>query len=104
MKGGEFTGCVADCRIEYFPRNPQSNQQGARISPRYVSAFFQTEETTMAVSPDITREILRHIQDNRVMPKSLPGVDPEDLHNEFTRLWRKGLITSDREPIVTGTR
>ena len=56
----------------------------------------------MAVSPDITREILRHIQDNRVMPKSLPGVDSEDLHNEFTRLWRKGLITSDREPIVTG--
>ena len=56
----------------------------------------------MAVSPDITREILGHIQDNRVMPKSLPGVDPEDLHNEFTRLWRKGLITSDREPIVTG--
>ena len=46
----------------------------------------------MAVSPDITREILCHIQDNRVMPKSLPGVDPEDLHNEFTRLWRKGLI------------
>ena len=56
----------------------------------------------MAVSPDITREILRHVQDNRVMPKSLPGVDPEDLHNEFTRLWRRGLITSDREPIVTG--
>ena len=56
----------------------------------------------MAVSPDITREILRHIQDNRVMPKSLPGVDSEDLHNEFTRLWRNGLITSDREPIVTG--
>ena len=56
----------------------------------------------MAVSPDITREILRHIQDNRVMPKSLPGVDSEDLHNEFTRLWRRGLITSDREPIVTG--
>ena len=57
----------------------------------------------MAVSPDITREILDHIHDNRAMPKSLPGVDPEDLHNEFTRLWRKGLITSDREPIVTGT-
>ena len=56
----------------------------------------------MAVSPDITREILRHIQDNHVMPKSLPGVDSEDLHNDFTRLWRKGLITSDREPIVTG--
>ena len=56
----------------------------------------------MAVSPDITREILRHIQDNRVMPKSFPGVDSEDLHNEFTRLWRRGLITSDREPIVTG--
>jgi hypothetical protein len=56
----------------------------------------------MAVSPDITREILRHIQGKSVMPKSLPGVDPEDLHNEFTRLWRKGLITSDREPIVTG--
>ena len=56
----------------------------------------------MAVSPDATREILRHIQDNGTMPKTLPGVDREDLHNEFTRLWRKGLITSDREPIVTG--
>ena len=56
----------------------------------------------MAVSPDATREILRHIQANGTMPKSIPGLDREDLHNEFTRLWRKGLITSDREPIVTG--
>jgi len=56
----------------------------------------------MAVSPDVTREILRYIQDSGAMPKILPGVDQEDLHNEFTRLWRKGLITSDREPIVTG--
>ena len=56
----------------------------------------------MAVSPDVTREILRYIQDSGAMPKTLPGVDQEDLHNEFTRLWRKGLITSDREPIVTG--
>ena len=56
----------------------------------------------MAVSPDTTREILRHIQANGTMPQSIPGLDREDLHNEFTRLWRKGLITSDREPIVTG--
>ena len=56
----------------------------------------------MAVSSEITREILRHIQANGTMPKTLPGVDEEDLHNEFTRLWRRGLITSDREPIVTG--
>jgi hypothetical protein len=56
----------------------------------------------MAVSPDATREILRHIQANATMPESIPGLDREDLHNEFTRLWRKGLITSDREPIVTG--
>ena len=56
----------------------------------------------MAVSPDVTREILRHIEANGAMPKTLPGVDQEDLHNEFTTLWRKGLITSDREPIVTG--
>jgi hypothetical protein len=55
----------------------------------------------MAVSPDATREILRHIQANGTMPQSIPGLDREDLHNEFTRLWRKGLITSDREPIVT---
>ena len=56
----------------------------------------------MAVSPDTTREILRHIQANGTMPQSIPGLDREDLHNEFTRLWRKGFITSDREPIVTG--
>jgi hypothetical protein len=56
----------------------------------------------MAVSPDVTREILQYIQDTGAMPKTLPGVDQEDLHNAFTILWRKGLITSDREPIVTG--
>ena len=56
----------------------------------------------MAISPDISREILRHIEANGTMPESLPGVDQEDLHSEFTRLWRAGLITSDREPIVTG--
>ena len=56
----------------------------------------------MAVSPDTTREILCHIQANGTMPQSIPGLDREAPHNEFTRLWRKGLITSDREPIVTG--
>lgn len=56
----------------------------------------------MAVSPDVTREILQYIQDTGAMPKTIPGVDQEDLHNEFTTLWRKGWITCDREPIVTG--
>jgi hypothetical protein len=56
----------------------------------------------MAVSSEITREILLHIEANGTMPKTIPGVDQEDLHNEFTRLWHKKLITSDREPIVTG--
>ena len=56
----------------------------------------------MPVSPDVTREILQYIQDTGAMPKTIPGVDREDFHNEFTTLWRKGWITSDREPIVSG--
>ena len=55
----------------------------------------------MPVSPDVTREILQYIQDTGAMPNTIPGVDQEDLYNEFTTLWRKGWITSDREPIVT---
>jgi hypothetical protein len=70
-----------------------------RSNPRFSTGGHYA----MAISPDISREILRHIKANGTMPESLPGVDQEDLHNEFTRLWRAGLITSDREPIVTGT-
>jgi hypothetical protein len=56
----------------------------------------------MAVSPDATREILQYIHDNRAMPKTIPGVDLKDLQNEFTRLWCKGLVTSDLAPVMTG--
>jgi ribosomal protein S8 len=44
------------------------------------------------ISTDTLQEILRHIQNNGSMPKELPGVEEEELHNHFTHLWNNGFI------------